>query len=127
MRPLATNQTLTGAWANLGAEISNNVIGRSFLRLAIDLDINDSEGVQFKLLAISGSNQYEIPEEIIKINKVQIVPLIIELKNNTDQKQTLMWRIDMTIQSFQIQTKATTVGASAGIITTAEYELGYRQ
>lgn len=127
MRLLATNYTLTGSWANLGAVISNNIIGRSFLRLGIDLNINDSENVQFKILIVDETNNFEMPENVITNNKVKVNPLIIELNSDTDQEQSALWGIDMTVQSLQVQTRALTVGASAGIITTAKYELGYRQ
>lgn len=127
MRLLTTNYTLTDDWDNLGDPISNNIIGRSFFRLGIDLNINDSEGIQFKLLIVDEVNNFEMPENIIENNNIQINPLIMKLKNNTDQEQSISWEIDMTVQSLQIQTQALIVGASAGIITTAKYELGYRQ
>lgn len=127
MRPLTTNYTLTSDWGDLGNTLTNNIIGRSFLRLGVDLDINDSEGVEFKILIVDENDNFEMPENIIYDDHVEVIPLIIRLKNNEDQKQSMLWEIDMTAQSIKIQTRALVVGASAGIIITAKYEFGYRQ
>jgi hypothetical protein len=125
MAILATNQTLTRTWADLGSSI--NTVGRSFVTIFLDVDINDSANVQIKQLAVNESDRFEMPLSTVKKSVIQIEPDIRELNLDIDQKIAVEFELDMTIETSQIQVRVGTVGATPGVIINAFYEVGYRQ
>jgi len=138
MKLLATSQTLTITFTDIGLIIGPNiiigstgddVIKFSFLTVAVELNINDSENFQIKALAIdtTDNTQFEFPIETVKKSIVQIEPLVQEFNLDVNATQLFQWQIDTTIDAVQLQVRVDTLGATAGIITSLRYNLGYRQ
>lgn len=118
---ISAAQALTGSFADVGGEI--DVSGFSSLGLWIDLDINDSIDVQFKMLvklADSATDEYELPLIAATASKANIEPQLIELTNDANQKIMIPFSLDRVIKSVQIQVKAGTLGSPAGILTSAK-------
>lgn len=138
MKLLATNQTLTNTFTNIGDIIGpgtvsgttgDDLIKFSFLTVAVELDINDSKDFQIKALAmdIVDNKEFEFPIETVKKAIVQIEPLVQEFNLDIDAGQLFEWQLDTTIDCLQLQVKVDTLGVTPGIITSIRYNLGYRQ
>lgn len=134
MKSLATNVTLTGSFADIGAIIGrddtgDDVIKFSFLTVAVELDINDSLDFQIKALLVDPTDnvEFDFPIRSVKKNKVQIEPEIQEFNLDIDAKQLFEFELDTTVDAIQLQVRVLTGGATAGIVTSIRYELGYRQ
>lgn len=124
---ISSPQTITGSWTDVGGE--NETIGYSFFNANIQLDINDSENVQFRYLAlnVTGGLEYFVPFLNIKVNKIELDYVPFEIKNDEDQNILIPIDLDQRIRILKLQVRALTVGSTAGIITTATYRQGYRQ
>ena len=139
MKLLATNVTLTNIFTDIGIVIGpktfsvtatgDDVIKFSFLTIAVELDINDSKNFQIKAKAIDIADniEFEFPIETIKKSIVQVEPLIQEFNLDIDATQLFQWQLDTTIDAIQLQVRVDTLGATAGIVTSLRYNLGYRQ
>ena len=139
MRILDTNQTLTNTFTDIGAVIGpssiagstgDNLIMFSFLTVAVELDINDSEDFQIKALIVDAEDptkEFDFPINTVKKNIVQVEPLVQEFNLDIDANQTFSWDLDNTVDAIQLQVRAGTVGATAGVITSIRYNIGYRQ
>ena len=139
MRSLATNETLTATFTDIGAVIGpktfsatatgDDVIKFSFLTVAVELDINDSKNFQIQAVAIDtvDGKQFDFPIETVKKSIVQVEPLVQEFNLDIDAGQGFGWQLDSTIDALQFQVRVDTLGATAGIVTSIRYNLGYRQ
>lgn len=129
---ITSAQTITGSWADVKDAGTSGEIATgnySFFNTNIELDINDSENVQFRYLAldISGGLEYFVPFMNIKNNKIELDYVPFEIKNDEDQNIIIPIDLDQRVRILKLQVKALTVGSTAGIITTATYRQGYRQ
>lgn len=120
-------QTLTEDWADLGGEIETT--DYSFFTSFISLDINDSEGVQFRYVYLleSGGEEYPMQLKGVKTDKVLLSPVYFEVTENIDQEIPIDTEIDKTVNLIKIQVKARETGVTPGQITKAIYRQGYRQ
>ncbi len=122
---LATVQTLTGAWVNLGGEINLEYV--KTLGLWIKLNINDSVNVRVRALAKYeefGDDPFTMPIKAVSTIKVVVRPEYIEFGEDSDQCMLLQIDTARIVPLVQIQVMAETVGASAGIITYAKISSG---
>lgn len=122
---LATAQTITGSWVNLGGEI--NMEYAKTLGLWIKLNINDSLNVKIRARALyeeHGVDPFTLPIKAVSTTKVVVRPECIEFGEDSDQCMILQVDTARIIPLIQIQVMAETVGASAGIITYAKISSG---
>jgi len=116
----ASPQTITGAWADLGAEL--HVAGAGAAGLWANLDINGSTDVRLRLLAkrtSAGADEYVPPIRTVGASVVAVEDEYIEFTNDVDQKMLISWNMDGLIPYIQFQVMAGTLGAPAGIILSA--------
>ena len=120
-------QTITDSWADVGGEIET--LNYSFFGAYLVLDINDSEDVEFRFrgLEISGGTEYYIPLKVIKNDRVDIKDFPFRIHSDVDQNLILETQLDNIIPLLKLQVRALTVGATAGIVTSATYRQGYQQ
>jgi len=130
MNLLAENQTLTGTFAKLGTGVLviPTSIKFSFITLSLEININDSKNLQVKpLFEDDVGDLFHFPLENVRKDKVTVVPLFKEFDDDVDQKILVEFELDATIDLVQIHVRVGTVGATAGIITKAQFNLGHRQ
>lgn len=124
---LATAQTITGAWADLGSEITTK--GYNVIGLWIDLNINDSTNVRFRCLlkhTSAGADEFSLPILTAGASSIAAEVEYVELNVDADQKLILSWDLDCVVPYVQFQVMAGAAGASPGIVTTAYYIKGYK-
>jgi hypothetical protein len=116
---ISAPQALTAVWADLGLEI--NCMDRHELSLWLALDINDSTGVQFRILGrgLDSTTWYSIPIETVASAKVTVAEHVEEFATNADQNLIIPVVVDDTVPIIKIQVLATVVGAAPGNIASA--------
>ena len=124
---ITSPQTITGSWVDLGVEIES--LDYSFFGAYIVLDINDSEDVEFRFrgLNVTGGTEYYLPLKVIKNDRVDVKDFPYRIHVDEDQNFILGTELDIIIPIIKLQVRALTVGATAGIVTSATYRQGYRQ
>lgn len=120
---ISSPQTLTDSWTDLGSEMALN--GEECLKLWVDLDVNDSTGIQFRVLGrlVSEGTEYESSILTDTTSKRNVEPEIYEIINNVDQKCAIKMDEPCNIPFIQFQVKVTVVGAIAGKILTSDCTL----
>jgi hypothetical protein len=116
---IKTAQTVTGSWADLGEKFSCGDI--ESLNLWVNLDVNDSLGVQFRALGYINStdtNAFNLPITEATTSAVNITHQVFVLADS-DQKVIIPLSVDDAVPYIKLQVKATTAGASAASIVSA--------
>jgi len=101
---LVSEQDLTSSYADFGSEI--DMEGYNRLGLYIDLDVNDSTDIYFKILGLDeiGGTEYDLYD--------------IDAKKLTETDGSYYYEFDVdTVRYVQVQAYAGTVGATAGDLT----------
>jgi len=117
---VASPQTITAAWVDLGAELY--VAGASSAGLWVNLDINGSTNVRLRVLAkhaSDGADEYVLPIRAVGASSVLVEDEYIEFNDDDDQKMLLPWSLNGTVPYVQFQVMAGALGAPAGIILSA--------
>jgi hypothetical protein len=127
---ITSPQTITADWTNVGCCI--NTTGYSFFSSIIDLDINDSENVQFRYRAqhdddLGTIQNIILPMKTLKKDKILLDDVYYEINDDIDQSIIIETGIDQVIHNLTLQVRALTVGATPAVINTALYHQGYRQ
>ena len=119
---IATAQTLTAGFVDLGDEI--DVKGFTSVGIFLDVNINDSLDLQIRIIGRTESGGAD--DYLLNINstsftsaKIRYKTGFLELENDADQKIIIEIPTGNLIPFIQLQVKAGTLGASAGIITKA--------
>jgi len=114
----AAPQTLTASYVQLGTEELNSR-NYEIATLFLVLDVNASENVTLKPMATPGStDEFDFPMKTLGTGKVLLDPLSYELNVDADQKIAVS--IDVKgVKEMKYYIKAGTLGATAGIITSA--------
>lgn len=112
---ISSAQVLTGAWANLGAEIDTRAI-RS-IGLWMVLNINDSLDVRVLLAAkhtAGHADAFTIPIRAVTTTAVTIQPEYTEFASDVDQKMLLASDLDGVVTRVQFKVMAATPGVAPG-------------
>lgn len=123
---ISSAQDFTAAWVDLGGEIEVN--GARWLGLWLDVDINNTNNPQVRVLAKHTANhasEFSLPILTVGASDVKVEEHYIEFNVDADQKVLLSFDLDRVIPYIQVQIKAGTVGATAGQIDAALITLGY--
>ena len=121
---IAAAQTLTGTFADLGAEIDMSQYTRCLVWL--NIDINDSLNVRLRVLgklAPRGTLEYQLPIESIVTTtpfNVSTEGEYFEFNVDADQQIVIEFVTNGSIPYLQFQVMAGTVGAGAGQIDNAD-------
>ena len=116
----ASPQTITAAWANLGAALY--VAGASTTILYPNLDTNDSTNIRFRLLMQLTDTDAVVrlpPIRTVGASAVLVEPEYIEYNLDEDQAIPLGWQLDGAVPYVQFQVIAGALGVTAGIILSA--------
>ena len=113
---LSASQDVTGSWVDCGDIYHTCNVGGSSNNLVylIDLDINDSTDVRFRVVGNiieTPTVDYVFSIYDITANKVNIDDEFVELTNDTDQSVILEFQT-AGIPYIQLQVQAGTVGAT---------------
>jgi len=116
---IAAPQTVTADWVNLGAQ--QDVHGAGRILLWVDVNINDSENVRFRMLsyvAAAGTAHTPIVQTVCAAT-VLLEPQIMELNTDVDQAIPIPWDLDAAVFFVQFQVQVSAVGVTAGTIDAA--------
>lgn len=119
-------QSLTTAWVDLGGEIAAQDF--NVLHLWLEIDINDSNDVRFKILdkrVSAGADEYERATMSTTSSKLLIESTFYEFNVDEDKKYHIVLGLDNVTKYIQVQVQVSATGASAGQIDSATYSLGY--
>ena len=118
-----TVQNLTAAWVNLGPEIGTD--GHNAIVLWLDIDINDTTNVRFRILAkhTSGGDEYVLPIKTETASVVNIADEYFEFVTDVDAKRVIGIALARIIPFIQVQIQAGAVGATPGQILDSKYTL----
>lgn len=114
---LAAAQTITDTWADVGEAI--DVRDVSSLGLWVDLDVNNSQDVRLRLVALPSPDSadiYELPLEAVAATESKIQDHYFELDNDADQKMLLKVSVSDVALYVKVQVMAGTVGGTPGRI-----------
>lgn len=120
MALLATNQTVTGTFADLGNPIEKvDTYQKIYLGLAITH--NDSTGLRFRgLVRLKGSDTLcPLPKEIINPNNESLIESDEKVIVGVPGFPSMMFAIPDGADQFTIQVKADNLGATAAVIDEA--------
>lgn len=123
---ITSQQTLSTTWVDLGSEI--NLSRYNHVCLWVNLVISDSTNVRERVIAkhtAAGANEYSIPIQTVSASDVKVEPEYKEFNVDADQKMVNCWDIDNAIPLVQFQIQAGAVGTVAGVISSAQFTLGY--
>lgn len=118
---LGTNHTLTGAWADLGAEFETTKIDN--LLIWVDIDINDSQDFRIRVLAKAtrgAVEEYFIPIRTVSPTVNRIQQEYIEFTEDIDQKILANVTLNYVVPWMQLQVMAGVAGAVPGVINSAK-------
>lgn len=124
----STAQNLTTSWVDLGGEIDVGTKKFNTIHLWLNIDINDSNNVRFKILdkwESAGSDEYERATISTTANKGLVEPTSYEFNVDEDKKYHFVFGLDNVTPYIQIQVQVGTAGATPGQIDSAYYSLGY--
>lgn len=125
---LAAPQDVTAAWVDIGPNPVIDTQGYSELFVYVVLDINDSTDVRIKgvaLTAAAGLDEFDFPTEAVSATEVKVTSQYIEF--DTDADQNMVLRFDVGAVPFiKLQVEAGAVGATAGALTSVDYNLIWR-
>lgn len=139
MKLLAENIPLTNTFTDIGliigpktlnaANTGDDVIKFSFLKVSVELQINDSKGFEIQALDIDEEDlkEFDLPIETVKKDIVEVEPLIQRLKKNVNSNQSFGWELDTTVDALQIRVRVDIEGVTPAKILSLRYNLGYRQ
>jgi hypothetical protein len=122
---LSAALTLTAAWQDIGTLVGPIIHTADYdlAALWVRLDINDSTGVQFRVLASPTkefTNSYVLPIQDVAASLVGVTPEVFELSNDVDQNIILPFSMADIAPYVKFQVQTTVVGASAGQILSAK-------
>ncbi len=128
---IAAAQNLTNAWADCGNEIL--VDGSNTLCWWINLDINNSLNVRFRVLAkhtSQGAVEYMLPTKVVDTSAT---PYLVKFEGNqleynnagVDAAFVLSFALDNCVRYCQPQIMAVTVGVTPGQILNSEITQAY--
>lgn len=136
----STTQTLTNVFTNIGPTISpisfdvsiNETLSNfGLLTLGFQVTFNDSRDFEVRANAIDIDDpavaEYELPLDTPKKTIVENNPLVETRKGGTDFNALFGIPVGLTVDAVQVQVRVKTVGAIAGVITRAVYNVGYTQ
>lgn len=115
---IVEEQILTNSWVKIGA--TQNVKGYTCIGLYLDIDINDSEDVQIKI--VGRRDDDDTVEFLLPVYEVTVEGLIdyagtyFKLSKNEDQSLIIKTNTDNLIPFIDIYVKVGTVGGTAGKI-----------
>lgn len=112
---ISAPQTLTGAWVDVGAPIDTRDIYR--VSLWVDLDINNSTDVRFRLVGkktVDATDVFSLPIKTVLPASVKVEPEYYEFNVDADQKQLLDWFVADMAPYVQVQTMVGAVGVTPG-------------
>lgn len=118
---IATAQTLTGSWVDIGDEIF--VADKDLVSLWVELDINSSTGVKIRALASYDKafpKSYVLPIQNIAANVVSLLPQVFSFDNDVDQNVVIPLDVGDVAPHIKFQVMTTVVGVSAGQILSAK-------
>jgi 3D (Asp-Asp-Asp) domain-containing protein len=118
-------QNLTDAWVDLGQAIFSG--NKEKIGLWINLDINNSTGVQLRAKAsdtTAFTDAYVLPIKTVTATKISLDEEVYEF-TAVDQKILLNIDVDGLVPYVKFQVKATVVGVTAGQIDGAKVSFKY--
>jgi len=109
--------TLGTAWASVGTQDFRTGGARN-LGAFVDLTVNDSKDVRFRLRSTyaSGGSAYYLPVATESASDVKVEDEYVELNVNTDQKQLIVWDLDGVAPYCTFEASAGTAGGTAGTL-----------
>ena len=120
-----TAQNLTTSWVDIGSEI--DVSRYRYLRLWVNLDINDSNNARIRVLhkrAAAGTDEYNEVIQTASASDYKIEDHYFEFNADADQKAAIDIDLKNLAKVIQVQVQCSVVGASAGQIDSIYYSLG---
>ena len=120
---LMSNQTVTGAWADMGAVIESK--GANSVGIWIDLDINDAKDFRIRALGkmTKDGDEYVFPIRSISATVVKIEAEYLEFATDADQKVVLEVDLSQLVPFVRFEIMAGTVGAAPAIILQCDTSL----
>lgn len=121
---LATAQSFTASWVDLGEEIGS--LGWENLTIWLDLTLNNSTTMQIRFIHLhtAGGSEYDHVNESEASGTTRTYVQHYELED-ADQKIVLDHHMFNTANFCKLQIKVATVGTpTAAIVNTAHYSLG---
>ncbi len=122
---LASSQTISTAWQDLGGELNASM--DSAACLLANVVRNDTVNVRFRALAkhtAAGADEYSMPIETVGSAAVSVEPEYKELNVDADQNIALCWDTMNGVPLVQFQVSASAVNTTAGTVS-AWATLGY--
>ncbi len=119
---LTTPTTLTTSWQDIGGEISTD--GYMDLDLWVKLTINNSQNIQFRMLAKhtkDHADEYEVLTETYSAGMNTEDATIHELNSDSDQKIMFHFPLKGDTPIIQVQAKVLTVGATGATIDEVKF------
>lgn len=118
--PATTPLVLSTSWQDVGLVMVSGDFDLAAFWL--DIDINNSTDMQFKLLG-SGSeaftSAYELPIQDVSATKVGIQPQVFEISVDADQKVIIPVSISDGIPYIKLQAKVLVAGVTPGRVLSA--------
>lgn len=118
--------TLTTSYQDLGALVGGgpliNVMDCDSIALWLNIDINDSTGLNVKMLAAQtdvATDFYSTPIKDVTASVINIQPTEYLFTNNVDQKMVITFPVSDQLIFVKFQVKVTVLGATAGQILSA--------
>lgn len=118
---ISAAQDLTANWADLGQVIDCKDITN--FGLWLNIDINDSTGVVFRVIPMKDSSDTDEYSSVIEDSSsgtaTLVAPQLYDLESDADQKIVLQIDVTDIVPYAKVQVKAGTVGATAGQVDEA--------
>lgn len=116
---LSAGTALGTAWADIGSALI--VGGAHFVSAWVDVTINSSNDVRFRLVGLteSGGSAYTLPIQTAGAGAVSVEDEYYELNVDADQKMVLTWELSGAVPFVKFQAQVGTAGGTAAQLDSA--------
>lgn len=117
---IATNQTITTSWADLGTDPLFACGDMDAVALWVEVDRNTATDISFKFvgrLTPTGTS-HDLLIQTVTSSKIQVDSLVFELNTDVDQNIVIPVSLDKSVPFGKWQVKATT--SSDAVVLTAK-------
>jgi len=118
---IATAQTVTGSWADLGDIFFMG--DKNEAALWVELVIHSSQNVRFRFLVSPDAGftkSYQLPIQNVSSDHVAVLPQYFELDSDADQNILIPLEVGDMGPYVKVQVMAGTVGMAGASVTTAK-------
>jgi len=115
---ISTAQNFTASWVDLGESIDVRDIAT--IGLYLNIDINDSLNTRVRMVAVDGSDEYELPILTVGTSSIAVDQEYFEFTDDADQLMILSFNVLDLVGTVKFQIQAGTAGATPGQIDGAK-------